>query len=155
MATSALRMRGFRGWWTTDDLTGVLRLFVRNLEATDDLPRGLARLKQVTSRIGHFARANTRRGSRRNIAAHYDLSNDFFALWLDETMTYSSAIFEPADLTLADASREKLDRICRKLDLGPDDHLLEIGTGWGSMAMHAAAQYGCRVTTTTISRRPA
>ncbi len=90
--------------------------------------------------------------SRRNIGAHYDLSNDFFRLLLDETMTYSSGIFESPEQSLAGASIAKIDRLCQKLDLGPGDHLLEIGTGWGSFAIHAATEYGCRVTTTTIAR---
>jgi cyclopropane-fatty-acyl-phospholipid synthase len=95
---------------------------------------------------------NNRTGSRRNIAAHYDLGNEFFRLMLDETLMYSSAVFERPDMTLAEAQRARLDRICRKLALGPRDHVLEIGTGWGGFALHAATHYGCRVTTTTISR---
>ncbi|MBM4362062.1 MAG: class I SAM-dependent methyltransferase, partial [Deltaproteobacteria bacterium] len=93
----------------------------------------------------------TRLGSRRNIARHYDLSNELFGLFLDESMTYSSAIFEPAEATLAEAQTAKLRRICAQLALGPDDHLLEIGTGWGGLAIHAARNHGCRVTTTTVS----
>src|SRR5262249_20915971 len=100
----------------------------------------------------HAAARNTRSGSRRNIAAHYDIGNDFFELFLDPTMTYSCAFFERDDMSLEQAQFAKLDRICRKLDLQPGDHLLEIGTGWGALALHAARQYGCRVTTTTISR---
>jgi len=99
----------------------------------------------------HWLHRNTRAGSRRNISAHYDLGNDFFRLMLDETMMYSCAVFERADMPLADASRAKLDLVCRKLDLGPANHVLEIGTGWGGFALHAAGRYGCRVTTTTIS----
>ncbi|MDH5499845.1 MAG: cyclopropane-fatty-acyl-phospholipid synthase family protein, partial [Gammaproteobacteria bacterium] len=90
--------------------------------------------------------------SRKNISAHYDLGNEFFSLWLDETMMYSSAVFERSDMTLQEASVAKLERICRKLQLSSEDHVLEIGTGWGGFAIHAASQYGCRVTTTTISR---
>ncbi|MCA8941247.1 MAG: class I SAM-dependent methyltransferase, partial [Planctomycetes bacterium] len=101
----------------------------------------------------HRLRRNTKSGSKANIAAHYDLGNDFFERFLDPTMTYSSACFAHPGMTLEQASIEKLDRLCRKLDLKPDDHLLEIGTGWGSMAIHAARHYGCRVTTTTISRQ--
>ncbi|MBE7448155.1 MAG: class I SAM-dependent methyltransferase [Kofleriaceae bacterium] len=93
---------------------------------------------------------NTRAGSRRNIAAHYDLGDDFFRLFLDETMTYSSALYEHPGQDLAAAQRAKYDRICRQLRLGPDDHVVEIGTGWGGFAIHAASTYGCRVTTTTI-----
>ena len=90
-------------------------------------------------------------GSKNNIVAHYDLSNDFFKKWLDGSMTYSCAVFEPKDISLYDASIEKLDRICRKLELKPNDHVIEIGTGWGSFAIHAVKNYGCSVTTTTIS----
>ena len=99
-----------------------------------------------------WLRRNTVRGSRRNIAAHYDLGNEFFAHFLDETMTYSCGIFERPDSTLEEAALAKYDRICRKLELGPQDHVLEIGCGWGGFAIHAARQFGCRVTATTISR---
>jgi cyclopropane-fatty-acyl-phospholipid synthase len=95
---------------------------------------------------------NRRRAARRHISAHYDLGNDLFALYLDESMMYSSAIFPHPDATLAEAQTHRLERICRTLELGPEDHLLEIGTGWGAMAAYAASNYGCRVTTTTISR---
>jgi cyclopropane-fatty-acyl-phospholipid synthase len=101
----------------------------------------------------HAARRNTRTGSRRNIAAHYDLGNEFFELFLDEGMMYSSAMFASPSDTLEQASERKLRRICEKLDLQPGDHLLEIGTGWGGMAIFAAREYGCRVTTTTLSER--
>jgi cyclopropane-fatty-acyl-phospholipid synthase len=101
----------------------------------------------------HWLRDNTRSGSRRNIRAHYDLGNEFFELWLDETLAYSSAIFKTPDQPLAAASTEKFDRVCRKLQLHPTDHLLEIGTGWGGFALHAVQQYGCRVTTTTVSQQ--
>ncbi|MBT8486552.1 MAG: class I SAM-dependent methyltransferase [Phycisphaerales bacterium] len=140
------------GQWTTDDLPALLRLFARNLGANDAMEGGVARLLGATRRLTHTLRSNSRRGSRRNIGAHYDLSNAFFASFLDETMTYSAGYFERPDATMAEASIAKLDRLCRKLHLGPDDHLLEIGTGWGSLALHAAGRYGCRVTTTTISR---
>jgi cyclopropane-fatty-acyl-phospholipid synthase len=96
---------------------------------------------------------NTRAGSRRNIAAHYDLGNDFYRLWLDETLMYSSAVFERPEMTLAEASTAKLERICRKLELEARDHVLEIGTGWGGFALHAAGRHGCRVTTATLSRQ--
>jgi cyclopropane-fatty-acyl-phospholipid synthase len=100
----------------------------------------------------NWLRRNTRTGSKRNIADHYDLSNDFFAAMLDPTMTYSSGVFLTSTSTLAEASAEKYDRICRKLLLTPNDHVLEIGTGWGGFALHAAKHYGCQVTTTTISQ---
>jgi cyclopropane-fatty-acyl-phospholipid synthase len=142
-----------RGEWRADDLTAACRVLARNLDVADGLERGWARLTKPFFAAAHWARRNTRRGSRRNIEAHYDLGNDFFQLFLDETMTYSCAVFEPDTATLADASRAKIDRLCRKLDLRPDDHLVEIGTGWGAFAIHAASRYGCRVTTTTISRQ--
>jgi cyclopropane-fatty-acyl-phospholipid synthase len=100
----------------------------------------------------HAVNRNTKSGSRRNIAAHYDLGNDFFRLFLDDTLMYSSAIFETPETSLKEASIAKLDLICRKLQLKPTDHLVEIGTGWGGFALHAAANYGCRITTTTISQ---
>jgi cyclopropane-fatty-acyl-phospholipid synthase len=140
-----------RGLWSSDDLPALLRLFVRNLPVVDAMEGGAAQVMGAASRFVHRLRRNTRAGSRRNIHAHYDLGNDFFALFLDETMTYSSGIFPRRDSTLREASIEKLDRICRKLELAPGDHVLEIGTGWGSFALHAAGTYGCRVTTTTIS----
>jgi cyclopropane-fatty-acyl-phospholipid synthase len=140
------------GQWECDDLTALTRILVRNREALDGVDGVLARLSQPWLRLRHRLRRNNRTGSRRNISAHYDLGNAFFELFLDETMMYSCAIFEREDATLAEASRAKNERICRKLDLGPDDHLLEIGTGWGGFAEHAARQHGCRVTTTTISR---
>jgi cyclopropane-fatty-acyl-phospholipid synthase len=141
------------GHWNADDLTKVLRIFGRNLTALSEVDRGPVWLVEPLRRFCHWMRRNTRSGSRRNIAAHYDLSNEFFALFLDDTMTYSSGIFENDEATLREASVAKYDRICRKLQLTPRDHLLEIGTGWGGMAIHAARNYGCRVTTTTISKQ--
>jgi len=141
-----------KGWWSSEDLTAVIRLFVRNREALAGVEGGLARISQPLRSLAHALRRNTLRGSRANIAAHYDLSNDFFRLFLDETMTYSCGIFARPDSSLREASLAKIDLICRKLELGPSDHLLEIGSGWGALAIHAAREYGCRVTTTTISR---
>lgn len=140
------------GWWDTDDLTALVQLMVRNRDLLDSLETGWARLAQPMRRAWHTLRRNTRRGSRRNIAAHYDLGNEFFAEFLDDTLTYSCGIFEHPETTLRDASIAKYERICRKLELGPSDHVMEIGTGWGGFALYAAARYGCRVTTTTISR---
>lgn len=140
-----------RGDWSADDLTGVIRILVRNRDVLDELETGLARLAAPLRRALHWMNRNTRAGSRRNIVAHYDLGNEFFALFLDPTMTYSSAIFEHADMDLHAAQLAKIDRVCRKLALEPADHLLEIGTGWGALAIHAAREYGCRVTTATIS----
>jgi cyclopropane-fatty-acyl-phospholipid synthase len=139
------------GHWRTPDLTTLVRLMLRNRHALDTMETGLARFSAPLRRIAHWLHYNTRAGSRRNIAAHYDLGNDFFRLMLDETMMYSCALFARPDMTLADAQHAKLETICRKLALGPGDHLLEIGTGWGGLALHAAGRYGCRVTTTTIS----
>jgi cyclopropane-fatty-acyl-phospholipid synthase len=140
-----------RGWWSCDDLTALFRIFARDMAASENLERGMARLAARLAQVLHRLRDNTRGGARTNIHAHYDLGNDFFALFLDESMTYSCAVFDTPGATLADAQRAKLDRICRKLALTPSDHVLEIGTGWGSFAVHAARTCGCRVTTTTIS----
>jgi len=140
-----------RGGWDTDDLTALVRVLLRNRHVLDGLETGSARLSQPFRAILHWLNRNTRRGSRRNIVAHYDLGNDFFSTFLDDTMTYSCGVFESPESTMREASIEKYDRICRKLALSEGDHVLEIGTGWGGFAVHAASQYGCRVTTTTIS----
>ena len=140
------------GLWTCDDLVGLVRLLVRNRDRLDAMETGLARLGGWAMRALHAFKRNTRLGSQRNIAAHYDLGNDLFKVFLDENMMYSSAIFASPDESLEAAQRRKLERICRKLDLQPGDHLVEIGTGWGGMALYAASHFGCRVTTTTISR---
>jgi cyclopropane-fatty-acyl-phospholipid synthase len=140
------------GDWSSPDLVALLRLALRNSHAFNQLNGVWSWLARQTSRASHALRSNTPTGSRRNIAAHYDLGNDFFALFLDPEMLYSSAWFDQESDTLEDAQVQKLDRICRKLRLGPDDHLLEIGTGWGAFAAYAATRFGCRVTTTTISR---
>lgn len=139
------------GQWSSDDLVALVRLLVRNRDLLDGMEGGMARLGGLALKAWHALRRNTRAGSRRNISAHYDLGNEFFGLFLDSKMMYSSGIFAPGD-TLEQASERKLDRICQKLELSPADHLIEIGTGWGGMAVHAACRYGCRVTTTTISR---
>lgn len=141
------------GCWSCDRLTDLVRILVVNRELLNDMEKGLARLMTPMSKGLHWLRKNSIRGSRRNIEAHYDLGNDFFALFLDETWMYSSAIFADNNTGLHQASVHKLDIICKKLDLKAEDHLLEIGTGWGGLAMHAAQRYGCRVTTTTISRQ--
>jgi cyclopropane-fatty-acyl-phospholipid synthase len=140
------------GLWSCDDLVGLIRLLVRNRDLLDGMETGIARLGGLAMKALHALRRNTREGSRKNISAHYDLGNDFFRTFLDEDMMYSSAIFADPGESLEHASRRKLDRICQKLELKPDDHLVEIGTGWGGMALHAARHYGCRVTTTTISK---
>lgn len=141
-----------RGDWDCDDLTSLFRIFVRNSQTGDRLDQGVARLVGLGNRLFHWWRANSRDGSRRNIHAHYDLGNSFFRLWLDDTLAYSSGIFRSPAATLHEASVEKFDRVCRKLDLRPGDEVLEIGTGWGGFALHAAGQYGSHVTTTTISQ---
>lgn len=142
-----------RGLWTCDDLTTLVRIFVLNRELLDGVEGGLAMLARPLFKAMHWLNRNSKAGSRKNIAAHYDLGNEFFRLVLDETMMYSCAYFERPETTLAEASRAKNDRICQKLKLTPSDHVLEIGTGWGGFALHAASQYGCRVTSTTISQQ--
>lgn len=142
----------FRGEWTTECLTDVVRIFCRNLDVCDSSNRGLLRFGMRLGRRWHERHSNSRDNSLKNIHAHYDLGNDFYSLFLDDTMTYSCGVFESPETSLYDAQVAKIDRMCRKLDLQPDDHLVEIGTGWGAFALHAARQYGCRVTTTTISR---
>ena len=142
-----------RGLWCCDDLTTLVRIFVLNRELLDGMESGLATVTKPLLKTIHWLHRNTKSGSRKNIAAHYDLGNDFFRLMLDETMMYSCAYFERPDATLAEASRAKNDRICRTLRLSADDHLLEIGTGWGGFAIHAATRYSCRVTTATISKQ--
>ena len=142
----------FLGLWDTDQLVDLVRIMVRNREILDGMDGGLARIGQPLYRWFHRSRENSLGGSRANIAAHYDLGNAFFALMLDPTMLYSAAVYPTAESTLEEAQLHKLDLICDKLQLGPDVHLLEIGTGWGGLAIHAARRHGCRVTTTTISR---
>ena len=133
-------------------LVALVRLLVRNRDLLDGMETGLARLGGIAMRSWHALRRNTRTGSRRNIAAHYDLGNDFFQLFLSPDLMYSSGIWAGDEDSLDAASTRKLDRICRKLDLKPGDRVIEIGTGWGGFALHAARHYGCHVTTTTISR---
>ena len=140
------------GYWSSPDLTKVIRVLVSNLDVLDAMEGGLARLGRPLIRGLHWINRNTRKGSQKNIAAHYDLGNDMFEQFLDPTMMYSAAQFLTTDDTLEQAQLNKLQRICQKLDLKPTDHLLEIGTGWGSMALYAAQHYGCKVTTTTLSK---
>ncbi len=141
------------GWWTTDDLTAVMRIMARNSDVLLRAEKGFVRVTQSLLSVLNTLRLNTLGGSRRNIAAHYDLSDEFFSVWLDPTMTYSAGVFDSPTSTMEEASRSKYDRICRKLDLSHRDHVVEIGSGWGGFAVYAARQFGCRVTTTTISRR--
>ena len=139
------------GDWSADNLTDVIRILVRNESVLSEMEKGWARMLGPFQKYRHRLRMNTHRGSRANIAAHYDLGNDFYRLFLDDTLTYSCGFFEKPETTLKEASEAKYDRICRKLRLAPEDHVLEIGTGWGGFALHAAGRYGCKVTTTTIS----
>ncbi len=151
------------GLWRCDDLVGLIRLLVRNRDLLDGMETGLAKLGGLAMRMWHGLRRNTRDGSRRNIAAHYDLGNDFFSLFLSSDLMYSSAVWAGEESTanygnafevdtLESASTRKLDRICQKLNLQSGDRVIEIGTGWGGFALHAAKYYDCHVTTTTISR---
>ena len=139
------------GYWSSDDVVKLFQIILRNRDILLSLEKGFAKLVKPINKMIHRGRQNTLKGSKENILAHYDLSNDFYKLWLDPSMTYSCAFFNNDSVTLEEASIEKLDRICRKLDLSEDDSVLEIGTGWGSFSIHAAKNYGCKVTTTTIS----
>jgi len=137
--------------WDTDQLSNLVRLFVLNRHLVEDLDSSLANLLSPFQKMFHGLRGNTLKGSRENIRSHYDIGNDFFKLFLDETMMYSSAMFTSPAVSLKEASLHKVKTICDKLDLKPTDHLIEIGTGWGTLAIFAAKNYGCKVTTTTIS----
>jgi cyclopropane-fatty-acyl-phospholipid synthase len=138
--------------WQTDDLTKVVQILVRNRDLLGSMECGLATIANQLLRFWHFANRNSQQGSKRNIAAHYDLGNDFFNLFLDQHGMYSSATFYQPGLTLEQASTAKLGRICQKLQLQQSDQVIEIGTGWGGFAAYAAKYYGCKVTTTTISK---
>ena len=141
------------GYWSCSNLCKLFRIMQKNQQSTDSINGGFAALGNWWLTRRHQQRSNTQSGSKNNISAHYDLGNEMFELFLDPSMTYSSGIFLQDDATMEQASFEKLDRICRKLNLGPNDRVIEIGTGWGSFAMHAAKHYGCHVTTTTISQQ--
>jgi len=141
------------GDWSSPDLVSLMRLAVRNLAKLEEKNGFFSALSRFADRVRQRLRKNTVEGSRRNIHAHYDLSNEFFRLFLDRNLVYSCAWYERPEDSLETAQIQKLDRICRKLDLQPRDRVLEIGTGWGAFAMHAARRYGCQVTTTTISRQ--
>jgi cyclopropane-fatty-acyl-phospholipid synthase len=140
------------GLWDCDDLVALVRILVRNRERLDAMERGTARFGAAVMRAWCALRRDTQAGSRRNIAAHYDLGNEFFGLFLDENLMYSSALFADPQESLEVASRRKLERICDKLQLSARTRVIEIGSGWGGFALHAARHYGCHVTTTTISR---
>jgi cyclopropane-fatty-acyl-phospholipid synthase len=140
------------GLWESDDLVALLQIAAREAGGRSRLRRAAARLRGLLHRLRRLVPENSRRGARENISAHYDLGNELFSAFLDERMIYSCALFPHPGASLEQAQLAKLERICAKLELGPDDHLLEIGTGWGGLAVHAAREHGCRVTTTTISR---
>lgn len=140
-----------QGLWEADDLVAVARIAIRNMASFDRAGGLLGAMGKALNRLRHRRRRNTVEGSKQNITHHYDLGNAFYKLWLDPTMAYSCALFAHEGEDLEMAQRRKFDHICEKLRLGPEDHLLEIGTGWGGFAAHAAATYGCRVTTTTLS----
>ena len=139
------------GYWQSNNLVSLIQIVIQNKDVMSQLDSGWARLFKPVNQYIHSFRQNSLGGSKKNILAHYDLSNEFYQLWLDETMTYSCGVFDNKSSTLEEASVEKLDRICRKLQLTDRDSVLEIGTGWGSFAIHAVKNYGCKVTTTTIS----
>ncbi len=147
------------GEWTTDDLTKVIAWFILNandaeaLQTRRSMGTGFFNLLNTINRAFHRKRHNSRAMSKENIREHYDLSNDFFKLWLDSSMTYSSAYFEKADESLETAQIRKYDKLCRRLHLAPADSVLEIGSGWGGFSMHAARNFGCKVTTVTISQQ--
>jgi cyclopropane-fatty-acyl-phospholipid synthase len=140
------------GLWECDDLVALIRIAALNVEGLDRLRRVFTPVLIPVQRWARWLVRNTPIRSRKRIEAHYDLGNDLFELFLDPTMTYSCGVFETPDASLEDASLAKLERVCAKLHLSPADHVLEIGTGWGGFAIYAAGRYGCRVTTTTISR---
>ncbi|XOJ88677.1 cyclopropane-fatty-acyl-phospholipid synthase family protein [Methylophilaceae bacterium Uisw_097] len=140
-----------RGEWRSPNLTNVIRVLARNTEAQDKLENLFTLLFQPFLKVMHKLNENSVRGSKKNISRHYDLSNVFFSLFLDKNMMYSSAIYKSRKTSLDDASTNKLDVICKKLNLKKTDHVIEIGTGWGGFAIYAAKNYGCKVTTTTVS----
>ena len=141
-----------RGLWKCDDLTSLVRIFLRNRDLMNGMDGRWAVFTKPFLKAFHILNRNSKEGSARNISAHYDLGNDLYELMLDETMMYSCAIYPRPNASLHEAQVAKLDAVCQKLALTPEDHLVEIGTGWGGLAIHAATNYGCRVTTTTISR---
>lgn len=137
--------------WATDDPVGVVRIVARSMRPLDRVRKRWHPLLGSAQKVSRLVPRNTRDGARHNISAHYDLGNDLFAAFLDDRLLYSSAYYPVPDVSLDEAQVAKLDRICRQLRLSPEDHLVEIGTGWGGMAIYAASEFGCRVTTTTIS----
>jgi cyclopropane-fatty-acyl-phospholipid synthase len=130
----------------------IIRILLKNRSVLDGFESGIAKLVKPVQKLLHWFNRNSHSGSRKNIAAHYDLGNDFFQIWLDKKMMYSCAVFEDSESTLEEASTMKLKRICEKLQLKESDHVVEIGSGWGGFAIYAAQNYGCKITTTTISK---
>ena len=141
------------GQWTSPDIGAVIRLGIRNLPLIEKAHPILSAMNRLKNRLQHLRRQNTVKGSRANISHHYDLGNDFYSLFLDRTMAYSCAYYSGPSDSLEQAQLRKFDRVCAKLRIAPGDRILEIGTGWGGFAIHAAKNYGCSVTTTTISSR--
>lgn len=141
------------GWWRCDNLTALVRIFALNLTTLDKLDSAITRLGRPLLKLLNWRNRNSKTQARKNIAAHYDLGNDMYRLFLDDSMMYSSAVYPDATADLASAQQHKLALICQRLQLKSSDHLIEIGTGWGSMAIYAAQHYGCKVTTTTISQQ--
>ncbi len=139
------------GWWDSPDLTAVMELMALNMNALDQIEQGANWFGRIALKFGHWLKRNTLSNSKKNIHAHYDLGNALYETFLDENMLYSSAIFDRADVTLEQAQIKKMDRLCQQLQLSEQDHVVEIGTGWGAMAIYMAQCYGCKVTTTTIS----
>ncbi|EJN6828560.1 class I SAM-dependent methyltransferase [Vibrio cidicii] len=141
------------GWWDSPDLTALMKLMALNLAALDGLEEQSSWLSKLVYKMAHWANRNTQQNSKKNIHAHYDLGNDLYRAFLDENMLYSSAVFQQETDSLEQAQIHKMDRLCQQLKLKPSDHVIEIGTGWGAMAVYMAKHYGCKVTTTTISEQ--
>ncbi|CAH1586252.1 Cyclopropane-fatty-acyl-phospholipid synthase [Vibrio owensii] len=139
------------GWWDSPDLTALMKLMALNLRALDKLEEQGSWLTKLLYKFSHWSNRNSEENSRKNIHAHYDLGNNLYGAFLDTNMLYSSALYNHADDSLEQAQINKMDRLCQQLELKPTDHVVEIGTGWGAMAIYMAEQYGCQVTTTTIS----
>ncbi|MCR9943320.1 cyclopropane-fatty-acyl-phospholipid synthase family protein [Vibrio owensii] len=139
------------GWWDSPDLTALMKLMALNLRALDKLEEQGSWLTKLLYKFSHWSNRNSEENSRKNIHAHYDLGNNLYEAFLDTNMLYSSALYNDADDSLEQAQINKMDRLCQQLELKPTDHVVEIGTGWGAMAIYMAEQYGCQVTTTTIS----
>ena len=137
--------------WDVDDLTSLVRIMVLNMDLLDRMEKGLAWILHPLRLASHSLKRNTKKGAKQNIISHYDLGNELYSTFLDPTMMYSSAVYPSKDSTLEEASLNKLEIICRKLDLKKTDRVIEIGSGWGGFAIYAASHYGCHVTTTTIS----